>query len=306
MLFISFDKNFGRIDETGEYIRRNDWCNYRRKHIIKRETPAAISLSYLIFELITEVLYNCIMLISYLKIMTCLKKYFIPIIVGSFFLLYSCASIPVEREREADLHFKLGVSYLNESNYQMAYLHFQNAYKIEPKNKELLNSLGLIYLHFEDFEKARKFFLDAISIDRNFSIAHNNLGIVYIRISKWDEAIEHFKKALTNPLYQNPESAYFNLGSAYYRHGQYELASAAYKNSIKRAPEFAPSYYGLALCYNKTGRYGEASEMLSTAIEIDPAYNGDTLKFINEIRKQYLKSDSNAPDLADYLEIINY
>lgn len=228
------------------------------------------------------------------------------ILVSCFLLLFGCASIKPEQQKDADMFFKLGVSYLNEGNYQMAYLQFQKAYSIEPNNKEILNSLGLIHLHFGDLEKSARFFLDAILVDRNFSTAHNNLGIVYIRMSKWNEAIEQFKKALANPMYENPESAYFNLGNGYYRLGQYDLSIIAYKNSLKRAPKFLHSYYGLALCYNKIGRYGEASEMLATAIEIDPVYNGDKIKFIEDIKRHYLKSDGENEDLADYLEIINY
>ncbi len=233
-------------------------------------------------------------------------KSIIPITVILFLLLCGCASAPVEQQREADLHFRLGLSNMDEGNYQMAYIQFQMANKIEPKNKDILNGLGVVYLHFEELEKSKSYFLAAIAIDDNFSTAHNNLGTVYLKLSKWDEAIEHFKKSLSNPMNQNPESAYFNLGTAYYRLNQYESAITAFKHALKRVPDFLPSYYGLALAYNKTGRYGEASEMLTKAIEMDNAYNKDKTKFIQEIRKQYLKSDQDNPDIEDYLEIVNY
>ncbi|MCX7913126.1 MAG: tetratricopeptide repeat protein [Thermodesulfovibrionales bacterium] len=198
----------------------------------------------------------------------------------------------------------LGLSYLNENNYQMAYIQFQKAYGIEPKNKDVLNSLGLIYLYFGDFEKAKRYFNEAIQIDTNFSAAYNNLGTLYARMSKWDEAIEYFKRALSNPLYENPENAYFNLGNAYYRVGKYELSITAYLSSLKRDSSFTPSLYGLALAYNRLGRYGDAAEMLSKAIALDPRYSGDKMKFIKDIRNQYIKSGDQ--DLADYLDIINY
>lgn len=240
-----------------------------------------------------------------------IKKYSLKPIT-SFFICYflliiiGCASISVEKEKEAALYFNLGLSFLNEGNYQMAYIQFQKAYGIEPRNKEILNSLGLIYLHFGDLEKSKKLFLDAITIDDSFSIAHNNLGIVYTRMLNWHDAIRHFKKALSNPLYQNPESAYFNLGNAYYKLGKYHLSIDSYNNAIKRAPNFVPAYYGLSLAYNKIGKYGDASEMLTKALDMDPTYKGDKIKFVQEIKKQYLKSDKENEDLADYLEIINY
>jgi type IV pilus biogenesis/stability protein PilW len=223
-----------------------------------------------------------------------------------FLVLYGCASATVEQQREADLHLSLGLSYLKEGNYQLAYLQFQAAHGIEPRNKDVLHCLGIVYLHYEDLEKSKKYLHDAISIDDNFSEAHNNLGIVYLKMAKWNESIEHFKKALKNPLYQNPESAYFNLGTAYYRLGNYELAITTFRDALKRAPGFVPLYYRLALSYNKIGRYGDASEMLTMAIEKDNLYNGDKEKFIQGIKSQYLKSDKEDLDLGDYLEIANY
>ena len=240
---------------------------------------------------------------------TCLSPLSKPIFVAVLILLlllYGCASIPVEQQREADLNLSLGLSYLKEGNYQAAYIQFQTAHRLEPKNKNILHCLGIVYLHFENLEKSKKYLLEAISIDDNFSEAHNNLGIVYMKKAQWNEAVAHFKKALSNPLYQNPESAFFNLSIAYYRLENCELAITTLREAVKRAPNFAPLYYRLALCYNKMGKYGEASEMLTTAIEKDPSYNGDKIKFIQEIKKQYLSSDQQDPDLVDYLEIANY
>lgn len=228
------------------------------------------------------------------------------VVVTILLVLLGCASVPIEQRRDADLHLSLGLSYLSEGNYQMAYIQFQSAYKLDPRNKDILHCLGIVYLHFENLEKSKKYLLDAISIDDNFSEAHNNLGIVYMKMERWNDAIEHFKKALSNPMYQNPESAYFNLGSSYYRLGNYELAITIFRDALKRAPNFAPLYYRLALSYNKIGRYGDASEMLTIAIEKDAEYNGDKNKFIHVIRNQFIKSDKKDPDLLDYLEIANY
>lgn len=228
------------------------------------------------------------------------------ITVLAFLVLFGCASMPVEQQEDANFHIGLGLSYLNEGNYQMAYIQFQAAYKLAPNNKDVLHCLGIVYLQFGDLEKSKKYFLDALSIDENFSEAHNNLGIVYMKTGKWDEAIEHFKKALNNPMYQNPESAYVNLGNVYYKLGKYEISVKTYEDALKRFPGFAPLYYKLALSYNKIGRYGDASEMLTTAIEKDRSYNGDKEKFIQEIKRQYLKSDKGDPDLADFLEIAAY
>lgn len=223
-------------------------------------------------------------------------------------LLFSgCATLSVEQEREVDFHYKMGVSYLNEGNIQLAYVHFQKAYQINPKNKDVLHSLGLIYFQLEKFDKAREFYLKALSVDPMFSEVHNNLGVLYLRLNQLDEAERSFKIALTNPLYQTPERAYYNLGSVYYRMGKYESSIDSFTDAIRRSPSFYLAYYGLALAYNRIGRYGDASTAITKAIELDPSYRGNRSKFIEDIKKRLaVAKEEERVDLMDYLEILKY
>lgn len=227
--------------------------------------------------------------------------------VALLLLISGCATVSVEKQREADFHYKMGISYMNEGNMQAAFVELQKAYQISPNNKEILNSLGLVYLQFEEFEKARNLFLKAIFIDSGFSEAYNNLGVTYFRRRQWEEAIDAFKKALSNPLYQTPERAFYNLGMSYYRIGQYEPSINAFKDAIKRSPLFPLPYYGLALVYNKEGRYGDAAAIIARAIEIDPEYRGDRKKFIEDIKQKIITAkDEEEADLRDYLQIMRY
>ncbi len=228
-------------------------------------------------------------------------------ILSSVILISGCATVSVEELKEAEFHYKMGVSHLNEGNIQMAFVDFQKAYRITPDNKEILNSLGLVYLQLEEFEKAKNLFLRAVSIDSEFSEAYNNLGVTYSKRGQWTEAIDAFKKALANPLYQTPERAFYNLGMSYYRVRQYGPAIDAFKDAIKRAPLFSLPYYGLALAYNKESRYGDASAIIARAIEIDPAYRGDRKKFIADVRQRLITAKGEEEeDFRDYLEMMRY
>jgi type IV pilus biogenesis/stability protein PilW len=222
-------------------------------------------------------------------------------------ILIGCATVPVEERKEAEFHYKMGVSHLNEGNIQMAFVELQKAYQFDPDNKETLNSLGLVYLQLDELEKAKDLFLRAISIDSEFSEAYNNLGVTYSKRRQWTEAIDAFKRALSNPLYRTPELAFYNLGMSYYRVGQYEPAIDAFKGSIKRSPLFAVPYYGLALAYNRHSRYGDAAAIIARAIEIDPVYKGDRKKFVEDIKQRLLTAKGGEEsDLRDYLEIMRY
>lgn len=224
-------------------------------------------------------------------------------------LIGACAStITEENMQRATAHYKLGVSYLNENNVQSAFVEFQKALELNPNDKEVLNAIGVIYLlKLEDFQKAIDFFQRAIRVDQNFSDGYNNLGFAYEKAGRFNDAIDSYKKALSNPVYRTAEKAYNNLGRVYYRLGRYDEAIDAYKEAIKRVADFHPSYYGLALCYNAKGKYGDASTAIVRAIELDPLYRGDKAKAIHDLRNRKIRAKADdEKDIENWLEILKY
>jgi type IV pilus biogenesis/stability protein PilW len=229
------------------------------------------------------------------------------VVIFCLFFLISCATGGIENVEKANAHYQLGVSYLNENKFQMAYVEFQKAIELDPNNKDILNALGIIYLKFDNLQKAKETFLKAVTLDPNFSEAYNNLGGTYGKMGKWAEAVDSFKAALKNPKYRSPENAYGNLGNAYYRMGRIEEALEAYKEALKRSPDYYPSYYGMALCYNIKGQYGDASTALTKAIELDPLFGGDIEKAFKFFESKRLSAKGDeAKDILDYLEIMKY
>jgi len=231
------------------------------------------------------------------------------ILIFLILFLTCCATTATEGDiQKAGAHYKLGISYFNENKIQLAYVEFQKALELDPNDKEALNAIGIIHLlKFEDFPKAADFFRKAIIIDPKFSEAYNNLGVAYEKMGKPYDAIISYKKALSNPMYQKPENAYNSLGRVYYRLGRYEEAIEAYKGALRRTGDFYPSYYGLALCFNSKGRYGDASTAITRAIELDPLYKGDKEKATSDFenRKLTAKGDEEK-EMAAYIEILKY
>lgn len=235
-----------------------------------------------------------------------IKSFLINIIFPLLILFMSGCTINHLNDKESEFHYKMGLSYLNEGNIQMAYVQLYKAYQINPNDKEIINSLGLVYLQLEDLEKAREMFIKAISIDPNYSDAHHNLGVTYMYKGQFDKAIESFTMALSNPLYLTPEKSFYLLGLSYYRLKRYDSAVDAFKGSIRRSPNFELPYYGLALSYNKMGRFSDATIAITKAIEKDPLHKGDKNKFIEFVKIRLLSAkDYEEADLRDLLELIN-
>lgn len=226
----------------------------------------------------------------------------------SIVFLSSCATTQTEENiQKAAVHYTIGLSYFNENKVQMAFVEFQKALEFNPNDKKVLDALGQIYLKFEDFQKAKESFRKAIVIDSNFSEAHNNLGVTYGRMGQWSDAIDSFKAALKNPLYPTPEMAYYNLGFAYYRLGRIDEAIDAFKEALKRVQNFYRLYYGLALCYNAKGQYGDAATAITRAIELDPLYKGDREKATEDLKDKKLRAKGEEEkDIIDWLEILKY
>ena len=222
--------------------------------------------------------------------------------------LGSCASVTQQDIKNANYHYQMGISYLNDNNIQPAFVELQKALALNPHNKDIHEAIGIIYLtNLEDYPKAVTHFKKALDIDESFSEAANNLGSAYSSMGKFDKAIESYKKAIANPQYKNAAMALYNLGMVYYRLSKFDEAMNAYKDALKRYSDFYMPYYGLALCYNAQGLYGEAAIAMTHAIELDPIHKGDKKKAIEDLKDKKIRAKGDQDkDISDFLEILQY
>jgi type IV pilus biogenesis/stability protein PilW len=212
----------------------------------------------------------------------------------------ACATTPnIKDINKAEAYNKLGLSYLQDGQINKAYVKFQKAIMLNPKNKETLNYLGHINTRFKKYDEAISFYKRAISVDPVYSDAMHNLGILYLEIEKWDEAISTFTDALDNPLYNSPERSYTSMGYAYYMKGDHQKAENALGEALMRAPVYPFANYTLGLVYVKLSDDKKATKEFMTAIAINPEY-------INahwELAQIYLREGANAKALK-HLEIV--
>ncbi|GAB4389438.1 MAG: hypothetical protein Kow0025_14760 [Thermodesulfovibrionales bacterium] len=210
----------------------------------------------------------------------------------------------------ADAHFKLGNSYLVVGENQAAFVEFQKALELDPRNEKVHNAIGVVYLNLDDYGKAREYFANAVRLDPSFSEAFNNLCFASYSLKRWSDAVEACRKALENPLYLTPEKAYYNMARAYYRMGEYRKAEEAYEDAIKRFPREAPNrfiaYYGLALAYNALEMYGKAASTMAKAVRMDPAFEGDINKAEEAFRTMEARTAEEQKDFRDLIEILRY
>jgi len=228
-----------------------------------------------------------------------------------FLMSAGCASSPssteVAHEGDAGFHNTMGMAFLKEGKMQLAYVEFQKALQLDSDHRDANYNLGLTCFQLEDYENSMKYFLKVTKIAPDFPDGHNNLGVSYMQLGKWSQAAESFSRAIANPIYQTPELAYYSLGLAMYRMGQYVKAVDSFKDSIRRDRKFALPYYGMALAYNKLGRYGEAAEVLERAIQLDTQFQGDREKKLASLKERlFAVRGEEERDVRDFLDIMQY
>lgn len=220
-----------------------------------------------------------------------------------------CATVSNEEQASrATAHYKIGVAYLNEKKVQQAFVEFQRALELNPSDKEVLNAIGIVYLlHFSDTPKAISFFERATVVDKNYSEAWNNLGYAHETEERYETAISCYQKALANLLYATPEKAYISMGKSQYRLRKFSEAIRSYQEAIRRAPSLSLPYYGLALTYNATGKYGDAAAAMTQGLKLDPTFKGSREKAAEAWEAQKIVTSwPQQQDLADLIEILKY
>ncbi len=57
--------------------------------------------------------------------------------------------------KNANYHYQMGISYLNDNNIQPAFVELQKALELNPHDKDIHDAIGIIYLtNLEDYPKA--------------------------------------------------------------------------------------------------------------------------------------------------------
>ncbi len=176
-----------------------------------------------------------------------------------------------ETKQQSKGYYQEGMAALDRDR-QKAYVSFQKAVQLDPKNKEARYGLGHLLVYQGKLPQAEAEFREAIKIDENYSEAHTYLGQVLAYQDRWPEAIAEFRKALSNPLYSTPDLARFQLGKALAHEGDYQGAMEALEDALAvNPPNVPPAMLQLELgkVYYKLGFERRAKEALTKVTTLD-------------------------------------
>lgn len=180
----------------------------------------------------------------------------------------------IKKKNESTAHYKFGIAYSrdNPPNLQKAYLEFQKAVKLDPRNRDAYYALGDVHFKREDYDKAIGSFEKTLSIDPGFSEAHNYMGTAYEIQGRLEKAIGEYHKALENTEYATPQFPHWNLGSLYLKQERYDDALREFKDVLRFDPESVIAHNGLGKVHHQEGRFKEAIVSYQHALKRAPEY----------------------------------
>lgn len=182
----------------------------------------------------------------------------------------SSITIPKELASDPEKLKSIGESYLAAGNVAAALKYLKAAELRRPKDAQLLYEIAIAYSKRGFREQAKEYIQRALAVQPDYAEAVNALGAFLAEEGKFEEARRAFERALNNPYYETPQLAAYNLGSLFYRMGNYQEAARYYRQAIKLAPTYAAAHLELARTLEAIGNTTEALNEYKQALQYDP------------------------------------
>lgn len=183
----------------------------------------------------------------------------------------SACAVSEEELRKSGGYYQEGLANLS-TDRQRAFVSFQKAVQLNPKNRDARYALGHIYAQQGKYRDAEEEFRQVLRLDPEHSESRTYLGQILSQQGRWDEAIVEYKQALMNPLYATPDLARFHLGRALVHKGDLKGAVAAFEDAAQvNPPNISPALLNLEMgrAYMTLGLEQRAKETLTKVVGVD-------------------------------------
>jgi tetratricopeptide (TPR) repeat protein len=126
----------------------------------------------------------------------------------------------------------LGIIYDLKGMHELALQNYQEALKLNPRNKTVLNNLGYSYYLNSEWAKAENLFTRALHQDSGYKPAWKNLGLAYARQEKYMPALEALEQVMDTP------QAYNDIGYICLLSKRYKQAAYFFREAISANPKY--------------------------------------------------------------------
>ncbi len=192
-----------------------------------------------------------------------------------FLVLTQGACVPHEKKRtdskNANYHYILGVTALDEQKSTEALKEFLEAEKYDDRDPQIQAGLGRAYWLKDAHDLAELHFKNAVELSDEPKY-YNNLGALYLSMERYDDAINAFQFAADNLLFDRAELAWTGIGLAYSQKQDYLAAQKAYEKAMQLNPRYYMAPFRLGELYYNQDRPVEALDMFTRCINLAPGF----------------------------------
>lgn len=219
-------------------------------------------------------------------------------------------------EEQAELYSNLNNPDLAEEKTEEAFKTYRKAIKQHPDSEEVFFSGGNFYLKQGNMEKAaellnhfllvtkdqkkKKLVLDIINKVKSISVDDIVFNEAYelIKLGREESGIKKIQQYLS----KQPDiwNAWFLLGWAYRRIGEYEKGKDALLECLKLNDENVDTYNELSICYMELGEYNECRKKLAKALRMD----GDNIKIISNFGILAIKENNSEEAMGFFKTVL--
>ncbi|XP_028935362.1 tetratricopeptide repeat protein 6 isoform X2 [Ornithorhynchus anatinus] len=155
----------------------------------------------------------------------------------------------------AEIHFHLGLCYMEEACFETAYETFSKAVKLNPEYAEAFYQRGLCRLHLQK-DSCVQDFNRAITIDSQHFQAYLSRAAFYGMKGRYSKAILNCNEAIR--IYPESMRAFLYRGVLKYYNKTYKLAVEDLTKTINLDKNCFIAFYNRALCFHKMKEFQKA------------------------------------------------
>lgn len=222
-------------------------------------------------------------------------------------------SAPKDVLTRAKLHTELGSLYFQDGNLIVALEELTMAVSINPNYAQAYSTRGLVLYYIQELGSADKDFRKALELDPKDPEISNNYGWFLCQIGREKESIDYFQRAIKNPLYQTPETAYLNAAACYIKLDDLAAAEDYLGKTLRFNRDNPQALYHLAVISYKQGNYDAAKKRLLDVVHLtDPS--AETLGLFIKVSRRLGEKDEEAsytaqlrrkyPESREYTELL--
>lgn len=165
----------------------------------------------------------------------------------------------------------LAVGFINQNQYQKAFLALNKAIDLKPDYIDAFFNLGKVNRALGRFGDAISNYSKCISFNSNYADAFSNRGNIYLEdLNQPEKALSDFQAFIA--LTPNSWHGSFNLGNALRKLQRFDQSILSYERAIQLNPEYSDIHFNCGLSFYDLKHYGEAISSYERAIQLNPKY----------------------------------